>query len=225
MIVNRKKLIFGLCFVVIMIIPISFAVHQLVSLPLTADASAETPLATLDWTDYRCDDFEDAPNRIYAQMDDFYFLTLHYGIYLGVMFMSANEANATLLIYAFLLTLTDSFLQSLSTTFSFSLNFTYRTTFVQTSGVVVDSAPFMTTSNCLCQYPLYSKNFSKGDPSLFSINIDYGLISSEFAESGSFSASKTLNTSTSIPIPPYFIIIGLSLAIFINLMIKRRKLD
>jgi hypothetical protein len=163
-------------------------------------------------------------------MDDFYFSystsTLHYGVYLGVTFKTANATHSTLVIYAFLVTLTESFLGSDSTTFEFLFQYTYRSDFTESLGSVGDSTPFMTTSSCICQYPLYAKNFTKDDASTFDIDINYNVSGTGFDESGYYSTSKSLSTKgPSIPISPQFIILGLSLAVFINLLVSRRKLE
>lgn len=225
---NHKRLFFGLIVAFFMVSTIALAANQLGVIPQTTKTSDDSQLSSLAWTDYDCDDFSGAGNKIYKQMTSFSFIfqteTITYALYLGARFFEANSENATLVIYAFLVTLGQYFVSSQSTTFTFSLKMTYRTTSVSASGSVPDNTPFLTTSTCLCAYPLFQMNFTKQDEkSTLTINITYNSHSSSFDESGTYITSASLATQ-SVPILPYFVVLGLVLAVLINIAVKRRKL-
>jgi hypothetical protein len=227
-IIKKRILLLGL--VVFLASPLLFAFSQVASVPKTTVNSDNGQISvSMDWDEYYCDDFEEANHRIWTKIADIYFTysatSLHYGLFLAAMFVPVDADNATLLIYAFIETLTTQYVSMQSITLTYSLNYTYGIAFDETSGAIGDSTPFMTTSNCMCQYPLYHANFTmSSEKKTLTVKINYEIDCTEFNQEGYAIASASFATMPKIPIMPYFILIGLVFAIFINGLRKQRQL-
>jgi uncharacterized membrane protein len=195
--------------------------------PTVVQTSDTTLTIQFDWTGYYCDDFEEAKNRIWKLVESisFYFgQSMHYGLYLAAKFVERDSVNATLLVYAFVQTETQYYVTSQAITLDFTLNGSYHGEDFDTADIIVDSTPVMTTSNCMCQYPLYHQNFTKSkDKYTLSLVFDYQISCDEFDESGVLSTSASLATSPSIPIPFYQLLFALALAVLLWFAITRHK--
>ena len=150
---------------------------------------------------YYCSDFQDAPLKVWRLMDDFYFVfdstTLHYGLYLGAMFVEGDDNNVSLVIYAFVMTLTEYYVSNLGMTLIFNLTGSYRGIYFQQNGTRSDTAPWILGGSCQCDFSLYSQQFTRDLNSYdLTLSIDYSLTSSEFSENGVFGCTESLPAAT-----------------------------
>ena len=190
----------------------------------TTGISGQFNLLISDWNNYDCEDFEGSI-KLFNLMETFQFTfqttTMHYGIYLAAMFICKGDA-VSLVIYAFVKTLDDNYVTSLSATFDYSLTGSYKSHIISSSDLLSDNSPFLTSDPCIYEYPLCCENYTKESGSdLLSLYISYTLHSTYFDITDAYSCSK--NMSMCIPFVSYYLLLAVVLATLLVYVRNRQK--
>ncbi len=222
---KRNKGIIKLVSIFFILGSIALISGSMIGVPVKNTAiSGQISLQVSDWTDYDCDNF-DGMNKLFNLMETFYFTysttSLHYGVYLGALFICEGD-TVSIVIYAFVKTLDQNYVSSLSATFTYSLSGSYKGHVISLSGAPSDTAPFMTSDPCLYEYPLYYENYTKESGSdILSLSISYTLHSTYFDVSDNYSCTQSM--SMCIPFVSYYLLLAVVLAMLLVYVRNRQK--
>jgi len=176
-------------------------------------------------------DYEDAFQKIYAQMDSFSFFftqTLTYSVHFGGMFEPHNDTHKRFTVDVFVITETDYYVTSLGATLTFDISFTATGISIVDSGSDGDTSSWMQSSDLIYEFEVY-EFFAHKDlfPVALTINFDYTLSSSEFTNIDSYSVTQNFDWDPMLIVIIIASVIGIAIAIvvvvIIILLVRRRK--
>lgn len=204
-------------FVVMMSVFLISFVAEIYTRPIVVDDTWEnSQIGSLAWTDLDCDDFSSAKNKIYVTFDS----TSDFRFYFGAMFIPKDENTATLVIYVLVKAVGTTW-PVLTIYVNYDIDGSYHGIVFNDTGTKSDSTPLMTTSTCLCEFPLYALDFAL-DTNKYTLSIDftYNIYTSPatFTRNGSINESASLATKSSIPFTEFWMVLGL--VFVISLLVK-----
>jgi len=177
------------------------------------------------------DDYEDAFQKIYEQIDEFSFnfgQTVTYSVHFGGMFEKYNDTHKRFTVDVFVITETGYFVTSLGASLTFDITFSATGINIIDSGSDGDTSSFMQTSDIIYEFEVYEFFIHKDlFPVALTINFDYTISSSEFTNIDSYSVTQNFDWDPMFIIIMIASVIGIAVAIIgvvtIILLVRKRK--
>ena len=143
------------------------------------------------------DEYEDAIQKIYEQMDSFTFFftqSITYSVHFGGMFEKYNETHKRFTADVFVITENEYYVSSLAASLTFNITFSATGINIIDSGSDGDTSSFMQYGDVIYEFEIYELFVHQNlFPVTLTINFDYVLSSSEFYQTDSYSVTQNFD--------------------------------
>lgn len=178
------------------------------------------------------DDYKNAGQGIYDQMEAFSFTfnnqSIQYAVYFGGMFEKYNDTYKRFTIDVFVITLNEYYVTSLSASLSYDITISASGFNTMDSGSDADTSSFMQTGDVIYEFEIFEFYVHKDlFPVSMNIEFDYHLTSSEFDVIDSYSTTANFDWDPMFIFMIIGIVIGVVAVIvvvtIIIVVVRRRK--